>query len=66
MKEALEEHFAEHDTLSFRKMTAGQTRRAAAASLFELLVLKTKGLIDVAQPAPLGDITVSPTSALAV
>ena len=45
-------------------MTAGKNRRAAAACLFEMLVLKTKDYIEVKQDEPYADITVTPTDML--
>eukprot|EP00042_Codosiga_hollandica_P049289 m.569987 g.569987 ORF g.569987 m.569987 type:complete len:535 (+) comp57845_c0_seq2:33-1637(+) len=65
MKDALQTHFEQEPSLSFKTMTTNQTRRAAAASFFEILVLKTKGFIDVAQPGAFADVTLTPTAALA-
>ncbi len=64
MKQALSDHFSTSPTLAFSTLSAGQSRRAAAASLFEVLVLTTKGFIDTAQATPFGDITMTPTPAL--
>ena len=43
-------------------VTKESSRRTAARSFFELLVLKTKGFIDVEQDQPFADITVTPTA----
>ena len=65
MKEKLQSEFEETETVSFKAMTTGGSRKNAATSLFELLVLKTKGFIDVEQPKAFGDIIVSATPLMA-
>lgn len=45
-------------------MTNKATKRKAAAVLFELLVLKTKGYVHVEQSQPFADIRVQPTEQL--
>lgn len=45
-------------------LTAGKSRRSAAACLFELLVLKTKDFIEVEQLEPFADITITATDNL--
>ena len=57
--------FEGSETLSYRGMTKRATKRKAAAVLFELLVLKTKGFVDVDQKEPYADITVRATPQLA-
>ena len=64
MMTSLKAGFEEADEITYNGMTAGKNRRTAAACLFELLVLKTKGYIEVVQPEPYADITVTPTDAL--
>ena len=39
-------------------------RRAAASCLFEILVLKSKGFIDIKQKKAFGDIVITPTALL--
>ena len=39
----------------------GHNRRTAAAAFFEVLVLKSRGAIDVKQAVPYKDITISKT-----
>ncbi|KAF3553000.1 hypothetical protein F2Q69_00014698 [Brassica cretica] len=43
--------------LSLGKILAGKTRKLAARMFFETLVLKSRGLIDMQQDQPYGDIT---------
>ncbi len=64
MRDTLQEHFQQADALSFNAMTAGQTRRQAACALFEVLVLKSKGFVNVKQPKAFGDIKLTATAAL--
>ena len=64
MKQQLQESFAAVDTLSFSAMTQSQSRRAAASCLFELLVLKSKGFVDIKQKKAFGDIAITATDAL--
>uniref|UniRef100_A0A0G4FWG1 Rad21/Rec8-like protein N-terminal domain-containing protein n=1 Tax=Chromera velia CCMP2878 TaxID=1169474 RepID=A0A0G4FWG1_9ALVE len=48
--------------LSYAALSAGKPREVAACTFFELLVLKTKGLIDVQQDGPFEDIRIVPCS----
>jgi cohesin complex subunit SCC1 len=64
MRQTFQEHFEQADALSFDDLTQGQTRRQAACALFEVLVLKSKGLIGVNQRKPFGDIVLTATDAL--
>lgn len=61
MTENLRNAFAQQSELSFDAMTQGQTRRVAAACLFELLVLASDGALSVVQEEPYGDISVTAT-----
>ncbi|KAG2370631.1 hypothetical protein C9374_005983 [Naegleria lovaniensis] len=56
----LEEGFkqADTDTLSLTEMLQGRKRQTAARCFYETLVLKSKGLIDVAQSEPFGEILI--------
>jgi len=64
MMTSLRTGFETKESLSYEGMTAGKDRRAAAACLFEILVLKTKDYIEVQQDEPYADITVTPTDLL--
>eukprot|EP00039_Didymoeca_costata_P019578 m.338093 g.338093 ORF g.338093 m.338093 type:complete len:553 (-) comp18312_c0_seq1:82-1740(-) len=64
MIKSLHTTFESTDEISYNKLTKNKTRRQAATCLFELLVLKTKGYIDVDQSEPYSDILVSPTDKL--
>ena len=64
MMSSLRTGFESEDVLSYNDMTSGKTRRIAAACIFELLVLKTKGYINVDQTEAYGDITIAPTQQL--
>lgn len=64
MMSSLKAGFEDADEISYAGMTAGKNRRTAAACFFELLVIKTKGFIDVKQPEPYADIIITPTDAL--
>lgn len=64
MMHNLKTGFSTADSLQYNAMTAGKSRRTAAACLFEMLVLKTKDFIEVKQDKPFGDITVTPTDLL--
>ena len=64
MMTSLKAGFEEADEITYNGMTTGKNRRTAAACLFELLVLKTKGYIEVDQAQPYADIIVTPTDAL--
>ncbi len=46
------------------RRTHSMISRVAAATLFEMLVLKTQGFIDLEQSASFGNITISPTDRL--
>ncbi|KNC97866.1 uncharacterized protein SPPG_06860 [Spizellomyces punctatus DAOM BR117] len=50
--------------LSFNALTASARRTEAARLFFELLVLKTKDIVDVEQQEPYGDIVIHSTEAL--
>ncbi|EDQ91870.1 uncharacterized protein MONBRDRAFT_35988 [Monosiga brevicollis MX1] len=52
-------YFQETDELSYETLTTNHTRRAAAQTLLEVLVLKSKGFIDVEQAEPFGDISLT-------
>ncbi|KAF0985004.1 hypothetical protein FDP41_000043 [Naegleria fowleri] len=56
----LEEGFkqADTDTLSLSEMLKGRKRQTAARCFYETLVLKSKGLIDVSQSEPFGEILI--------
>lgn len=62
MTENLHTAFSKQDELYFSAMTQGQSRRVAAACLFELLVLATDGAIKVVQEEPYEDISITATS----
>ncbi|XP_027342226.1 sister chromatid cohesion 1 protein 3 [Abrus precatorius] len=50
--------------LSLNKILEGKTRKVSARMFFEILVLKTHGLVDVQQEEPYGDINLKLTSTL--
>jgi len=51
----------EKETVTFDELTAGASKRTAAACFLEILQLKTWNFIDVAQPEPFEDITIGST-----
>lgn len=53
------------DPVSFNALSEGAQRRAAAASFFQLLVLKSWDVIDVAQTGPYADIKIARTDRFA-
>lgn len=57
----LEEGFkqADSDSLSLTEMLKGKKRQTAARCFYETLVLKSKGLIDVSQSEPFGEIVIN-------
>lgn len=59
MQAFLEQSFSTDADLNFNQMFANKQRRTVAAAFFELLVLKSKGYIDINQQEPYGDITVT-------
>jgi hypothetical protein len=63
MLRILRNAFAEEraPALSFENMVHGHPRRSVAGAFFELLVLKSKGLVDVRQAQPYADIKVTKT-----
>lgn len=56
--------FGEEDELSFNTLTKHQTRSEAAKVFYDLLVLKSKSLVDIQQQMPRGDIAITSTSLL--
>ncbi|KAF2293630.1 hypothetical protein GH714_003523 [Hevea brasiliensis] len=54
-----EDHFGD---LSLNKILQGKTRKLCARMFFEILVLKSYGLIDVQQEQPYGDVALKLTS----
>jgi hypothetical protein len=61
-------HFLNHqftrektETLSYNSMVSGKKTKTVAGTFYQLLVLKTLNYIDVKQPAPFGDIAITPT-----
>lgn len=64
MIENLKAGFENVDEMSFADMTDRKNKRVAAACFFELLVLKTKGYIEVDQQEPYDDIKITPTAQL--
>lgn len=42
-------------------MVSGKKTKTVAGTFYQLLVLKTLNYIDVKQPAPFGDISITPT-----
>ncbi len=61
-------HFLNHqfkqqrtETLSYHNMIAGKKTKTVAGTFYQLLVLKTLNYIDVKQPAPYADISITPT-----
>jgi hypothetical protein len=50
------------DPVSFKELSAGISRRIAASSFFQLLVLKSWDIIDVKQEEPYGDLMIARTS----
>eukprot|EP00029_Vermamoeba_vermiformis_P009284 TRINITY_DN4580_c0_g1_i1.p1 TRINITY_DN4580_c0_g1~~TRINITY_DN4580_c0_g1_i1.p1 ORF type:complete len:508 (+),score=133.45 TRINITY_DN4580_c0_g1_i1:43-1566(+) len=59
MQAFLEQSFSTDADLNFNQMFANKPRRTAASAFFELLVLKSKGYIEINQQEPYGDITVT-------
>jgi hypothetical protein len=59
MQAFLEQSFSTDADLNFNQMFANKQRRTVASAFFELLVLKSKGYIDINQQEPYGDITVT-------
>lgn len=55
------ESFKTKDTLSFDDLLQGRKKGTAAKCFYELLMLKSKDLIDVKQEEPFGDITITKT-----
>jgi chromatin segregation and condensation protein Rec8/ScpA/Scc1 (kleisin family) len=52
------------ESITFQELCKGANRRTAAACFMEVLQLKTWGLVETAQTAPFGAISVAPTSKL--
>ena len=50
------------DPVSFKELSSGISRRIAASSFFQLLVLKSWDIIDVKQEEPYGDLMIARTS----
>jgi cohesin complex subunit SCC1 len=64
--EILKDQFSESkgQTVSFRDISQGVSRRTAAGSFLEILQLKTWGLVDMKQDIPYEDIQLRPTQKL--
>lgn len=62
--EIMKAQLEEKETVTFNELTAGASKRTAAACFLEILQLKTWDLIDVAQPQPFQDITIGSTDYL--
>lgn len=58
----LGDKFCETEQVTFDSVTNGVSRSDACRFFFEVLVLKTRDLIDVEQDTPFGDIKVSAKS----
>eukprot|EP01116_Phalansterium_solitarium_P021990 TRINITY_DN7087_c0_g1_i3.p1 TRINITY_DN7087_c0_g1~~TRINITY_DN7087_c0_g1_i3.p1 ORF type:complete len:519 (+),score=257.64 TRINITY_DN7087_c0_g1_i3:169-1725(+) len=50
------------DTLSYNELVRGKVRKTVVGTFFELLVLKTRDVVQLEQHQPYGDITVSRTA----
>lgn len=57
----LKDQFREKKSITFHDISAGISRRTAAASFLEILQLKTWGYIDAQQNVPFSDITILST-----
>lgn len=60
--DVLQDQLKEEDSVSFKAISKGISRRTAAACFLEILQLKTWGFVDVAQESPFADIDISPTT----
>jgi len=60
LKEMADKSKAKDGDLSFKKVCKGMNRETVARGFFELLVLRTKGFIDVKQEQPYADIKIKP------
>merc|ERR1719285_1618479 len=49
----------EERTLSFKSLTEGQSCKVAAGLFYELLVIRSKGMVQLDQPEPYGDTKIS-------
>mmetsp|Transcript_638 Transcript_638/g.2253 ORF Transcript_638/g.2253 Transcript_638/m.2253 type:complete len:514 (-) Transcript_638:125-1666(-) len=59
MHKFLTKNFASQESLSYFELVKNKKRSTAAQMFFELLVLKTRDCVDVAQETPYGDIKVT-------
>jgi hypothetical protein len=62
--EIMKVQLEERETVTFEELTAGASKRTAAACFLEILQLKTWDLIEVEQPHPFDDITIGSTDYL--
>jgi hypothetical protein len=60
--DVLQDQLKEQDSVSFKAISKGISRRTAAACFLEILQLKTWGFVDVAQESPFADIDIMPTT----
>eukprot|EP00698_Gefionella_okellyi_P006931 TRINITY_DN1678_c0_g1_i2.p1 TRINITY_DN1678_c0_g1~~TRINITY_DN1678_c0_g1_i2.p1 ORF type:complete len:511 (+),score=118.29 TRINITY_DN1678_c0_g1_i2:72-1604(+) len=65
MIQVLKGEFGTKKTVSLNALVKGHTRKVAAQTFFEVLVLKSRSLIDVKQDAPYKDIKLTATKLLA-
>jgi len=53
--------FETKKSIKFSQIVQGKSRTVTATKFYDLLVLKSKGAVEVKQPKPLADITITPT-----
>jgi len=56
----LREKLSESPSISYQDLAAGQKRTIVAKAFFEVLQLASRGMIDVEQAKPFGEITIAP------
>lgn len=61
MHKFLTNNFREKEELNYLQMISGKNRKTVVGTFFELLVLKSRGIVDLKQSAPYGDILISKT-----
>lgn len=66
MQKFLEKSFKESEELSYQKLVENRKRSTVAQTFFELLVLKSRNIIDLKQEQPYGEILITKTENFAI